>query len=102
MAGPKGTLKTCPSGHKYYKSSDCPTCPKCEAQRKPEAGFLSELAAPARRALESKGIATLSQLAKHTEAQVLELHGMGPSSMPKLKDALKAKGLSFKPSHGEG
>lgn len=102
MAVPKGTRKTCPKGHMYYKRSDCPTCPTCEAQRKPEAGFLSGLAAPARRALEGKGITSLSKLAKHTEAQVLELHGMGPGSMPKLKDALKAKGLSFKSSHGEG
>ncbi len=30
----KGTLRVCPKGHKYYKSSDCPTCPVCESHRK--------------------------------------------------------------------
>lgn len=27
------TLKTCSQGHRYRKSSDCPTCPICEAER---------------------------------------------------------------------
>lgn len=27
MKKPKGTLRTCPNGHQYYKSSDCPVCP---------------------------------------------------------------------------
>lgn len=98
MAATRRMLKTCPKGHSYYKSSDCPTCPICEVQRKPENGFLSELVAPARRALEGKGLTTLPKLAKHTEAQILELHGMGPSSIPKLRKALKAKGLAFKPT----
>src|SRR5438309_1005170 len=26
---PKKTLKTCSRGHEFYKSSDCPVCPKC-------------------------------------------------------------------------
>lgn len=102
MAATNGTLRTCPKGHRYYKSSDCPTCPACEAKRKPETGFLSELGAPARRALEGKGLTTLSKLARHTEAQILELHGIGPSSMPKLRKALEAKGLAFKTSRGKG
>jgi len=44
------TLKTCPKGHKFYKSSDCPACPICEEERKPKVGFLALNAAPARRA----------------------------------------------------
>src|SRR3954453_24228501 len=39
----KKTLRTCPRGHKYYKSSDCPTCPICEEANKPSEGFLSLL-----------------------------------------------------------
>jgi len=91
------TLRTCNQGHKYYKSSDCPTCPVCEQERKPGNGFLSLLGAPARRALENQGITTLQKLSGFTEKEILSLHGMGPSSMPKLREALAAEGLSFKP-----
>ncbi len=92
----KKTLKVCKNGHHYYKSSDCPTCPICEQNRKPKDGFLSILAAPARRALENKGINTLEQLSKYSEEEILQLHGMGKSSIPKLKNALHEKGLEFK------
>lgn len=96
MTGTKKNLRTCPEGHQYYKSSDCPTCPICEAEKKPQTGFLSLLTAPARRALESAGITTLQQLAKQTEKEILQLHGMGPASMPALRRALKEQGLAFK------
>jgi len=89
------TLRTCANGHQYYKSSDCPTCPICEQQNKPADGFLSILSAPARHALQNKGITTIQQLARFTEADILKLHGMGPGSLPKLRDALAANGLSF-------
>lgn len=102
MTATKGTLNTCQKGHSYYKRTDCPTCPICESQRKPKNGFLSELGAPARRALENKGITTLTDLSRFTEAQILHLHGIGPSSIPKLRMALKTNGLAFKASHGEG
>ncbi len=92
----KKNLKTCPKGHKYYKSSDCPTCPVCEEERKPKDSFLSLLVAPARRALENKGINTLQQLSRFSEKEISALHGMGPSTIPKLRNALKTKGLSFK------
>ena len=87
--------RICPNGHRYVKSSDCPVCPFCEADRKPKEGFLSLLSAPARRALEGAGLTTLSKLAKKSEADILALHGMGPASLPKLRGALKAQGLSF-------
>lgn len=92
----KGTLKICPQGHRFYKSSDCPTCPICEAEKKPQAGFLALLSAPARRALEHAGIKTPEQLAKHTEKEILKLHGMGPASLPTLRKALTTQGLIFK------
>lgn len=95
MATKKGELRICPEGHKYYKSSDCPTCPVCEEERKPGNGFMSLLSTPARRALENNGIITLTQLSKFTEKDVLKFHGMGPSSMPKLQKALEDKGLKF-------
>ena len=92
----KKSLRTCPEGHQYYKSSDCPVCPICEKERKPKDSFLSLLSAPARRALENKGILTLQQLADYNEKEILQLHGMGPRSIPKLRNALQEVGLSFK------
>lgn len=89
-------LKTCSKGHTFIKSSDCPTCPICEQERKPKEGFMSLLSAPARRALEGAGIETPKQLAKHTKFSILKLHGMGPASIPVLEKALKENGLSFK------
>lgn len=92
----KKTLRTCPKGHRYYKGSDCPTCPVCEEERKPKDGFLSLLAAPARRALENNGITTLKQLSKFSEEEILKFHGMGKASLPKLREALLLEKLSFK------
>ena len=93
---PKGTLRICNKGHRYYKSSDCPTCPVCEQERKPDHGFLSIVAAPARRALEKSNIHTLQQLSTYSEGDILGLHGMGPSAVRKLKNVLTASGLSFR------
>ncbi|ASF40713.1 hypothetical protein CEH05_16760 [Halobacillus halophilus] len=93
---PNKNIRICNKGHRYFKSSDCPTCPICENARKPESGFLSLLSAPARRALENKGITSLRILSTYSEEDVLKFHGMGPSSLPKLKSALKEEGLSFK------
>jgi DNA-directed RNA polymerase alpha subunit len=90
------TLRICSKGHKYHKTSDCPTCPVCEQERKPKEGFLSLLSAPARRALENNGITTLTQLSNFSEAELLKFHGLGPSTLPKLTDALHKEGLSFK------
>jgi uncharacterized protein YdhG (YjbR/CyaY superfamily) len=58
--------------------------------------FLALLPAPARRALENKGITTLKKLSSFSETEILGLHGMGPGSIPTLLDALKQAGLSFK------
>jgi hypothetical protein len=58
--------------------------------------FLDEIAAPARRALVGEGITSVKQLSKWSEADLLKLHGMGPSTLPKLRKALKKEGLTFK------
>ncbi|MBN3581376.1 RNA polymerase alpha subunit C-terminal domain-containing protein [Algoriphagus aestuarii] len=94
--GNKGTLRICEKGHKFYKSTDCPTCPICEKNKAPKAEFLSKLSAPARRALEREDILTLKKLSGYSEKDLLDLHGLGPSSIPKLKDALEKEGLSFR------
>lgn len=89
-------LRVCSKGHKFYKSSECLTCPTCEKEVNPKNSFLSQLSAPARRALENNGITTLQQLSNHTEKDILKFHGMGPASLPKLRLALEEMGLSFK------
>lgn len=65
---------------------------------------LPKIAAPAQRALTSAGITKLEQLTKVTEAELGQLHGMGPNALGKLREALKANGWSFresrKPSRG--
>ncbi len=92
----KKNSRICRNGHKFIKSSDCPTCPVCEAAKKPAKGFLSLLGSPARRALEREGITTLNKLSKLTEANALKLHGLGQSSIPILRRALKDSGLKFR------
>ena len=89
-------LRICQQGHKYYKSRDCPACPVCEEQARPDEGFLSQVSAPARRALEHEGITSLQKLAAYTEKEILLLHGIGPSSLPKLREALRTEGLAFR------
>lgn len=96
MAATQKTLRTCPNGHQYYKSTDCPTCPVCEAAKKPDEGLLALMGGPARRALESAGISTEKELSTWTEKELLKLHGFGKASLPKLREVLKAKGLSFR------
>ena len=92
----KKSLKTCKNGHQFYKSSDCPACPICEEARKPKDSFLSLIGAPARRTLERENIKTLEDLAKWKELDIIKLHGMGPSTIPKLIKVLNENGLSFK------
>ncbi len=94
------TRRVCPNGHTFYKRSDCPTCPTCEATQMPETGFLAELSAPARRALEHIGVTTLTTLATYSERELLQLHGMGPRSLPTLRNALRRQGLAFKDAPG--
>lgn len=87
--------KVCPKGHVFFKTPGCSSCPRCEAARKPAEGFLAELAAPARRALAGAGLTTLAKLSRMSEAQIGELHGMGPNAITKLRASLKKSGLSF-------
>ncbi|MDF2036086.1 DNA-binding protein [Cytobacillus oceanisediminis] len=61
-----------------------------------ESGFPEKLAKPAVRALEGAGYFSLEQLARATEAELLELHGMGPNALGKLRRAMADRGWSFK------
>ncbi len=66
------------------------------ARNKDKSGFLFLIPAPARRALENAKITSLKKLSLHSEEEILKLHGMGKSSIPKLKDVLAASGLAFR------
>lgn len=90
------TERICKKGHHYFKSSDCPTCPICEEEKKSGARVFSTLSAPARRAMESNRVNSLEELAQYTEKEVLKFHGIGKTSIPTLKTLLAEKGLSFK------
>ena len=64
-------------------------------QQEQESDLPKELAAPARRALAGAGIRRLEHLTEISEAEVKELHGIGPNAIRQLRHALDAKGLSF-------
>ena len=55
-----------------------------------------KIGAPATRALEAAGYTRLEQLTKISEAELGQLHGMGPKALGILRETLKEKGLSFK------
>ena len=55
-----------------------------------------KIGSPATRALEEAGYTNLKQLTKVTEAELAQLHGMGPKALGILRETLKAQGLSFK------
>jgi hypothetical protein len=70
------------------------------------AGF-PKLAAPARRALSAAGYTRLDPLAQVSQPDLKKLHGMGPTAIAALRDALHERGLSFHPGvpasgHPEG
>lgn len=54
------------------------------------------LSQPALRALDGVGVKRLKDLTRFTEAELLDLHGMGPKAMTILRAALAAEELSFK------
>jgi len=96
MVKAEKSLRVCEKGHEYYKSSDCPSCPTCDKENKPKSGFLSKLSSPARRALVLEGIDSLQELSKYKEKEILNLHGIGPTSLPILRASLEEEGLTFK------
>jgi hypothetical protein len=66
-----------------------------EGQTNSETDLPVKLSQPARRALLGKGYSRLEQLAGVREADILQLHGMGPKAMDQLRHAMADRGLSF-------
>lgn len=60
-----------------------------------ETDLPSKLGAPAERALAGAGIKTLEHLTGFSEAEIKNLHGVGPNALGKLRQALTDKGLAF-------
>ena len=66
-----------------------------KSKRTQKSDLPAKLSAPAERALASAGIKNLKQLAKFSEAEIKQLHGVGPNAVGKLRQALAEKGLAF-------
>lgn len=60
-----------------------------------DSDFPAGLGQPARRALAGAGYLRLDHLATVREAELKQLHGMGPKGIRLLREALEACGLSF-------
>jgi hypothetical protein len=71
--------------------ADSTTGPDSEA-------FLARLSRPARGALVHEGITTPRKLSVHSEKEILAIHGIGPRSIPTLREALAEAGLRFRGS----
>jgi large subunit ribosomal protein L21 len=72
---------------------------KAKAAKKPAANGLPEgIGKPATRALEEAGLDTLEKVAAKTEAELLEVKGVGPKAVEALTEALADAGLSLEQS----
>ena len=67
-----------------------------KGEKKTSSDLPAKLGAPAERALAGAGIKNLKQLTKLSEAEIKQLHGVGPNALGKLRQALAENGLSFK------
>lgn len=50
----------------------------------------NKLSAPAQRALKAAKIDSFEALSKLSDQELLQLHGIGPTALPKLKEVLKS------------
>ena len=60
-----------------------------------ESDLPAGLSNPARRALIAAGCTRLEEIARLSEKEILQLHGVGPSAIKVLRPALAAQGLTF-------
>ena len=68
---------------------------KVKQTDQPESDLPNGLSNPARRALAAAGCLRLEQVAKLSEAEVRQMHGIGPNALEKLRSALRERGLAF-------
>lgn len=60
-----------------------------------ESNLPREIGQPARQALVAAGYVRLEQLTALSEAQLKQMHGVGPKAIERLRRALETQGLSF-------
>jgi fermentation-respiration switch protein FrsA (DUF1100 family) len=65
-------------------------------QANEEAAFLTKLSGPARSALLHENVTSLEKLAAYSEKEILALHGVGPASLPTMRQLLAEQGYAFK------
>lgn len=56
----------------------------------------SAIGRPATRALAGAGITTLEEVARHSQNELLDLHGVGPKAIRALEEALQARQLEMR------
>lgn len=61
----------------------------------PDSDLPRGIGAPARRALLAAGYERVDQLTQISEAEIKQLHGVGPKAIGLLRQALAARGLAF-------
>jgi predicted flap endonuclease-1-like 5' DNA nuclease len=66
-----------------------------DTNHRTEGDLPRSIGAPARRALAAAGYTRLAQLTAVSEAELLQLHGVGPKATRLLREALAAEGLTF-------
>jgi DNA-directed RNA polymerase alpha subunit len=57
---------------------------------------IPKISSPANNALNAAKINNLRDVAKHSEQEIAQLHGMGPKGIRILKQALAQQGLEFR------
>ena len=63
---------------------------------RPVGDLPDEIGKTAARELDLNGIASLEQVARYSQKELLAIHGVGPKAIRILDGALAAKGLGFK------
>ncbi len=79
---------SCENGHTFERSSNCRVCPTCFAQAHSDQEFLKKFSAPAQRAMIRAGITSIDQLEAYSLVELSKLHGIGQSTIIKIKDLL--------------
>lgn len=71
--------------------------PRADREAAPEGTPIPRIGAPATRALRAQGVWTLEQVRRWREADLADLHGVGPVAIKILREALAERGWSFEP-----
>lgn len=69
---------------------------------RPVGDLPNEIGKTAARELSLNGISSLKDVSRHTEKELLSIHGVGPKAIRILREALAKKDLGFKTSWAPG